>query len=67
MLTGGIELVRNAYTGKIAGYEILGDVLGFFRNATTDVIDSSELLKYNLETHTPGNLFHPTTYEWQTK
>ena len=47
-MTGAVEFVRNSYTGLAMGSQTLGDIVGFFRNIATDLIDTSELLKYNL-------------------
>lgn len=67
MMTASIEIVKNSYAGKVLGSQMLGDALAMARNAMTDVIDSSELLKYNFMGYASGNINHPVTYEWQTQ
>jgi len=47
IMSGSVEFVKNSYQSKIAGSELVGDALGFFRNMAIDMIDSSDLLKYN--------------------
>lgn len=67
MMVGSIEIVRNSYMPKILGSQFLGDVLGVARNVATDLIDTSEYLKYNFQNYASGNFLHPTEYEWEAK
>jgi hypothetical protein len=67
LMSAAIELVRNSYSQRILGSETLGTALSFFRNATTDIIDSSEYMKYNFMSYASGNATHPNNYEWELK
>ena len=46
-MIGAIEFIKNAYSPNIAGSEGLGHLLTFGRNAVLDLIESSDLVKYN--------------------
>lgn len=60
-----IEFVKNAYGPKVAGSEGLGHLLALGRNAVLDMIESSDLAKYNYMQFASGSFTHPSTYEWQ--
>lgn len=66
-MTCAIEFTRNAYQSRFIGSETLGDIFGVFRNLATDVIDTNEIIKYNMQNYAAGNLTHPATYEWQLR
>lgn len=46
-MIGAIEFIKNAYSPNIAGSEGLGHLLTFGRNAVLNLIESSDLVKYN--------------------
>lgn len=67
LMLASVEFVKNSYSSKVMGSDALADVLGLFRNAALDVIDTSELAKYNFMNYASGSLTHPSCYEWQLK
>ena len=60
-----IEFVKNAYGTKLAGQEGLGHLLAVGRNAVLDLVESSDLVKYNFMQFASGSITHPSTYEWE--
>ena len=42
-----IEFVKNAYSPRVGGSEGLGHLLALGRNVALDMIESSDLVKYN--------------------
>jgi len=46
-MIGAIEFIKNSYSPNMAGSEGLGHLLAFGRNAVLDLIESSDLVKYN--------------------
>ena len=64
LMTGAIEFVNNSYSSKFAGSEALGSVLSVVRNFGLDLLDTSELAKYNLMSYASGTVTHPSRYEW---
>lgn len=66
-MIGAIEFVKNAYGPKVAGSEGLGHLLSLGRNAVLDLIESSDLVKYNFMQFASGSVTHPSRYEWQEK
>ena len=65
-MIASIEVVRNSYMGKIGGSSAAAEVLSLFRNAAIDLIQMSELAKYNFMNFASGNVTHPVKYEWNT-
>lgn len=59
-----IEFVRNSYSPYFLGSERLGHLLSLARNFSTELIDSSDLLKHNFMSYASGNLTHPKKYLW---
>lgn len=47
------------------GSEGLGHVLSAARNLSIDLLDSSDLLKYNIMNYASGSYMHPLDYQWQ--
>lgn len=66
-MTSSIEIVKNSYSGQIAGSEKVADAFGVLRNVAIDLIQSSDVAKYNFMNYASGNLNHPVNYEWQTR
>ena len=64
MIMGAIEFVKRSYDPKLGGNEALGHVLAAARNIGIDVIESSDLMKFNFMNFAAGNLMHPPVYEW---
>lgn len=64
MMIRSIELVKNSYSSRIANSEAVGNAFSVLRNTGIDLIQSSDLLKYNFMNFASGNLNHPTNYEW---
>ena len=44
---GAIEFVKRSYEPTLAGNELLGHALAAARNLGIDIIESSDLIKYN--------------------
>jgi len=63
-MIAAIEFVKNAYGPNLFGSEGLGHLLAFGRNAVLDLIESSDLIKYNFMQVASGSVTHPSTYEW---
>ncbi len=59
-----IDFVKNAYGPKLAGSEGLGHILALGRNAVLDLIETSDLMKYNFMQFASGSVTHPAKYEW---
>jgi len=59
-----IEFVKRSYDPAVAGNEGLGHVLALARNLGIDVIESSDVLKFNFMNLAAGNVMHPSVYEW---
>ena len=66
-MTTSIEIVKSSYAGKMANSQTVADAFGLVRNLAIDVIQSSDMAKYNFMNYASGNLNHPVTYEWQTR
>ena len=60
-----IEFVKNCYSPKLLGSESLGHILALARNIGIDLIDLSDLMKYNFMNFASGNYTHPLKYAWQ--
>ena len=60
-----IEFIKNSYSPEVAGSEALGHVLSAARNVSIDLLDSSDLLKYNVMNYAAGSYMHPLEYGWQ--
>ncbi len=67
LMLASVDFVKNSYSDKVLGSEKLGDILGLFRNAAIDVLDTSEFAKYNFMNYASGSLTHPASYEWMLK
>ncbi|CDW77713.1 ubiquinone biosynthesis monooxygenase coq6-like [Stylonychia lemnae] len=66
MMISSIEFVKASYSGRIYGSERIADsTLGVLRNVFIDLIQTSNIAKYNFMNYASGNLNHPITYEWQ--
>lgn len=66
MIMGAIEFVKKAYDpAPVAENEHLGHLLALARNVGIDLIESSDLLKFNFMNFASGNVMHPGHYEWQ--
>lgn len=61
---GAIEFVKSSYESKFLGSQTLGHLLSLGRNIGIDLVDSSDLVKFNLLNFASGNYTHPSTYEW---
>jgi len=66
IIMAAIELVKRSYDPTLGGSEVLGHVLALGRNLGIDVIESSDLLKYNFMNLAAGNVMHPSVYEWSS-
>lgn len=64
-MISAIEVVRNSYLNRIGGSEGAAKVLSVFRNAAIDLIQNTEIAKYNFMNFASGNLTHPVKYEWE--
>lgn len=64
MIMGAIEFVKRSYDPAVGGNEALGHVLALARNIGIDMIESSDLLKFNFMNLAAGNVMHPSEYEW---
>jgi hypothetical protein len=64
-MSGVVEFVKNSYYPTFLGSTLMGGALGVLRNVANDIIDSSELLKYNMMSYAAGNMTHPNSYEWE--
>ena len=60
-----IEFVKKSYEPTVKGNEPLGHILALARNIGIDVIESSDVLKYNFMNLAAGNVMHPAVYEWE--
>ena len=63
-VSGMIEFIKNSYEHKLLGSEILGSVLGLARNTAIELLDSSNLAKFNMQEFAYGTFSHPQSYEW---
>ncbi len=63
---GAIEFVKRSYDPNLQGSETLGHVLAAARNVGVDLIESSDLMKYNFMNMASGNVMHPSVYEWSS-
>ena len=61
-----IEFVKKSYEPSVQGNEALGHVLAGARNLGIDIIESSDVLKYNFMNFASGNVTHPSVYEWNS-
>ena len=59
-----IEFVKKSYDPTVQGNEGLGHVLAAARNLGIDIIESSDIMKYNFMNLASGNVMHPAKYEW---
>lgn len=64
MIMTAIDFVKTSYDPKLQGSETLGHVLAAARNLGIDIIESSDLMKYNFMNFASGNATHPAVYEW---
>ena len=64
MIMGAIEFVKRSYDPTVKGNEALGHVLAAARNLGIDIIESSDLMKYNFMNFASGNVMHPSQYQW---
>ena len=64
MIMAAIEFVKRSYEPTVNGNEPLGHVLAAARNLGIDIIESSDLLKFNFMNLAAGNVMHPSAYEW---
>ena len=67
MIIGAIEFVKSSYGPNWLGSENLGHVLAGARNLGIDLIQASDLMKYNLMNFAAGNVNHPSKYEWTSE
>lgn len=63
-MTAGIEFVKKSYAPDVGGNEAMGHVLAVARNAGIDMIEFSDLLKFNFINFASGNVTHPGKYLW---
>ena len=63
-IIGAIEFVKRSYEPSVAGNDALGHILAGARNLGIDLIESSDLLKFNFMNFAAGNVLHPSVYEW---
>jgi len=63
-MIAGIEFVKKSYAPDVAGNEAMGHVLAVARNAGIDMIEFSDLLKFNFINFASGNVMHPGKYLW---
>ena len=63
-IVAAIEFVKNSYRPDTLGSENLGHVLALARNAGIDLIELSDLAKFNFMNFASGNITHPSKYEW---
>lgn len=66
-MISAIEVVRNSYLSRIGGSQTAAQVLSVFRNAAIDIIQNTEIAKYNFMNFASGNITHPVQYEWETR
>ena len=64
LIMGAIEFVKRSYEPTVQGNELLGHALAAARNLGIDLIESSDLMKYNFMNVASGNVMHPSVYEW---
>ena len=62
MMSAAVEFVKSSYSTRILNSYTIGDVLALFRNTSTDIIEASDLAKFNLMNYAAGNVNHPVTY-----
>ena len=67
MIMGAIEFVKRSYDPTVQGNEPLGHVLAAARNLGIDIIESSDVMKYNFMNLASGNVMHPVKYEWASE
>lgn len=60
-----IEFIKSSYSPKVLESEGLGHLLSAARNLSIDLLDSSDLLKYNIMNYASGSCMHPLEYLWQ--
>ena len=60
-----MEFVKQSYEPTVKGNEALGHVLAAGRNLGIDIIENSDLLKYNIMNLAMGSVMHPSVYEWK--
>lgn len=65
VIMAAIEFVKKSYEPTVKGNEPLGHILALARNIGIDVIESSDVLKYNFMNLAAGNVMHPAVYEWE--
>lgn len=61
---GAIEFVKKSYEPTVQGNDMLGHALAAARNLGIDLIESSDIMKYNFMNVASGNVMHPSVYEW---
>lgn len=61
-MSAAVEFVKSSYSTRILNSYTIGDVLALFRNTSTDIIEASDLAKFNLMNYAAGNVNHPVTY-----
>jgi len=66
LIMAAIEFVKRSYDPSLQGSETLGHVLAAARNVGIDLIESSDVLKYNFMNLASGNVMHPSVYEWSS-
>lgn len=64
-MIAAIEFVKGAYGPKVAGSESIGHLMGLGRNIALDLIEFSDLAKFNFMQFASGSATHPSVYEWQ--
>lgn len=58
-MISAMEVVRNSYLNKMGGSTGAVGMLNMFRNIAIDVIQMSELAKYNFMNFASGSVTHP--------
>jgi len=67
MIMGAIEFVKRSYDPQVQGNDALGHVLALARNLGIDLIESSDVMKFNFMNFAAGNVMHPAVYEWNSR
>ena len=65
-MIAAIEFVKNSYGPKVVGSENLGHLVALGRNFILDLIECSDLAKYNFMQFASGTVTHPSTYRWES-